>query len=67
MNGTELHAAMHVEAYHLADLRAEQETTLAHVAAMRRRLEGALQRAREHTSALPPYIEDMRGVQVQVD
>lgn len=67
MKGTELHAELHLAAFALADVMAEHAVSLAHVAALRRRIEGALQRAREHVLPAPRYIEDLRGFVVCED
>lgn len=67
MNGTELHAELHVATFTLADIRAEQEAQLARFAALRARLEGALQRSRECRAYKPRFIEDLRGVVVCED
>jgi hypothetical protein len=67
VNGSELHAELHVTAFTLADLRAEQEAHLARLAAMRARLEGALLQSRAHVVQRPRFIEDMSGVVVCED
>jgi hypothetical protein len=61
MNGSELHAELHVTAFTLADLRAEQEAHLARLAAMRARLEGALLQSRAHVVQRVRFIEDVSG------
>lgn len=68
VNGTELHAALHVEACGMAILRDDFETTLAQAQAMRLRAEAALERARAHIIPAQRFIKDMSGaVHVQVD
>jgi hypothetical protein len=67
MNGSDLHAELHIAAFALEELREEQEVSLVRLRAMRLRLEATLQRVRVHTVRQPRFISDVGGVLARYD